>query len=286
MELIVLSILFGVGIAFALGGGSDGGGGSGGDPGFTDGPDVITGTEEADRLTSGAGDDTVNGLGGDDQIFLGPGRDVANGGEGDDEIFGEGGGDVVTGGPGNDRIFLGDGFDESTEFVLDGVPQDLGDDLIRGGADNDVITDTHGSNQIFGEEGADVIFAVDNIGVEGQPDILSGGFGTDLIFGDDGDIITGGAREDTFVAVFDEANDDPVTITDYDPATETLTFDFHAGEFPALTNGDLSSTYSPVQQIVRILVDAGSGPVVVAVLENQPAAIADLAAAGITLRMV
>ena len=55
-----------------------------------------------------------------------------------------------------------------------------------------------------------------------NPDVLNGGSGADILIGDGGDTMTGGAGEDTF-ATYVYSGDDPVEITDYQ-STEPLIF--------------------------------------------------------------
>ncbi|MEL6643028.1 MAG: hypothetical protein AAFQ79_03775 [Pseudomonadota bacterium] len=262
MELILLSALLGLGLVIGLVGGDDDGDDS--PPPANAGNDVITGTADADRIEAGAGDDIVNALGGNDQLFLGIGSDTANAGEGEDTVFGGGGADNVQGGPGDDRIFLEDGPDQSIGVDLAGIPQDGGNDLIRGGGGNDQLLDRFGMNELFGEEGADTINAVDNTG-DNTPDELFGGFGMDTLIGDDGDELTGGERDDTFFGRFDETGEDPITITDYIDATETLTLEFDSATFTTpLSNADLSFNTLTGPDRVEVLVDG----TVYAVLEG------------------
>ena len=47
-------------------------------------PEVKTGTEGDDSLTTGSGNDTLNGLGGNDVLIGGGGKDALNGGAGSD----------------------------------------------------------------------------------------------------------------------------------------------------------------------------------------------------------
>lgn len=270
MELILLTALLGVGLIAGLagGGGDDGGGG-----GPLSGPDVIDGTDGDDRIESGAGDDVVTGGLGNDTIFLGIGADIANGNEGDDTIWGGGGPDRVTGGPDDDRIFLEGGDDESTASDIGGIPQDGGNDLIRGGEGNDVISDRYGSNELYGEEGADTLFAVDADG-DDTPDLLSGGFGRDTLIGDDGDTMTGGEREDTFEAVFNEVGDGSVTITDFDRSTETLTFEFDSSVFPTYTVTDIMPDFTTSPGDLILTIDGNTVAVLEGVTVYDPAAFA------------
>ncbi|MEM9474385.1 MAG: hypothetical protein AAGA71_03790 [Pseudomonadota bacterium] len=266
MEFALLSVLVGLGLTVSLLGGGDGDDDA---PAANAGDDVITGTDGPDRIEAGAGDDIVNALGGNDQLFLGIGSDEANAGEGDDTVFAGGGSDIVTGGPGNDEVFLDDGPDRSIGADLMGVPQDGGNDTINGGGGNDEILDRFGTNTLRGNEGADILNAVDNPG-DGTPDRLFGGFGSDTLIGDDGDTLTGdgdpmNTQVDTFEGRFDELGEDNIILTDFDPATETLTLTFDSGTFAALDNSDLTFSQDGVTGDVQLFVDG----TLVAILEGQ-----------------
>lgn len=255
MEFALLSALLGLGLLVGLVGGGD----DDDEPRPANaGDDNITGTAGPDTFETGAGDDTVNSLGGDDKLFLGIGSDTANAGEGKDTVFAGGGADDVTGGPGNDSVFLEDGPDTSVPFDLGGIPQDLGNDIIRGGTGQDTITDSLGANDLFGDEGADVLNAVDVPG-DNTPDTLKGGFGADTLIGDDGDTLTGegdpaNPQIDSFEGWFDEIGEDPITITDFDVTNETLILEFDSATFTTpLTNGDLS--FNTLVDSVEVAVD-------------------------------
>ncbi|MEM1064039.1 MAG: hypothetical protein AAGJ74_00935 [Pseudomonadota bacterium] len=262
MELIFLSLLLGVGAVVGLLGGGD----SDDDGPANAGDDTIIGTALADRIEAGAGNDVVNSLEGDDQLFLGVGDDTANAGPGEDRIFGGGGKDDVQGGPGNDTISLDGGNDRSVGVDLGGIPQDGGDDTIRGGPANDVILDRFGTNRLFGDEGADTLNAVDDSG-DNTPDELSGGFGTDTLIGDDGDQFAGNDGLDAFTGAFDEIGEDPVRISDFDTANETLRLQFEDATFAPVSNADLSFNTLNAPDRVEVLVNG----TVYAVLEGATA---------------
>lgn len=153
----------------------------------TNGPDLITGTRDADRLSGLAGDDTIYGAGGDDGL---------SGGDDNDWLYGGEGLDFLSGGAGADHLSGGDFSD-----VLDGG---LGDDTIDGGAgrsggadtaryasatagvtvrlDMATAQDTHGA-------GLDTLIGIENLDGSGFDDDLRGGDGDNLI--------TGGAGNDT-----------------------------------------------------------------------------------------
>ncbi|WP_353475711.1 type I secretion protein (plasmid) [Salipiger sp. H15] len=108
--------------------------------------------------------------------------------EGNDLLRGSSGNDTLDGGPGNDRL------------------------LGKGG--NDLIVDTLGSDTAEGGAGTDFIALVDDL--PGAPDVIDGGAGVDLLWGDDGDTVTGGAGADLFIVPVGQAGAEPVTITDLD----------------------------------------------------------------------
>ena len=89
-----------------------------------------------------------------------------------------------------------------------------GDDFIRGGDGRDILVDALGSNTIYGDTGYDRMNSIDAIGDEGTADTMYGGFGEDVLFADNGDVISGGGQDDRFqITATDDMN--PVTITDY-----------------------------------------------------------------------
>ena len=152
----------------------------------TDGDDTIEIQDGVTQVFTLEGDDTIGFA--DPSDAADPDRDLRiNAGEGHD---------TVTSGLGNDIIF-----------------GNLGDDLIYGGG---------GFDEINGGFGADEIHSLDSNANDGSFDEVDGGGGEDRLIGDDGDILTGGRGVDAFFGAFDSTNDDPITITDFDPATEQL----------------------------------------------------------------
>ncbi len=86
----------------------------------SNGDDVITTGEDADRVYAGAGNDAVCTYGGDDRVdgaagvdrlYGGAGNDALDGGDGNDNLFGEAGDDTLLGGLANDRLNGGAGTD-------------------------------------------------------------------------------------------------------------------------------------------------------------------------------
>lgn len=229
-----------------------------------DGPDdqSLKGTEGDDLLQGGAGNDTLSGLDGRDMLSGAGGNDVLWAGAGDDGtvqdaadmtdaeiedlIFGAGtaalqtfiadhtsfgadggaGNDYVDGGPGNDVVTGG-----------------AGNDVVRGSSGRDLIIDLEGANALNGGFGNDDLWGFDPVGTD-APDLLQGWNGDDDLQGDDGDTMEGGEGVDYFYTVW-RPGDAPVTITDFDPATEFL--QVNTSDLPA----------SPVLQLVDLADDAG-----------------------------
>ncbi len=102
---------------------------------------VMGGTENANRMHSGAGDDTLWGDGGNDRLEGGAGNDSLNGGTDDDIITDSFGDDTIKGGDGND--------------VINGGP---GLNLILGGAGSDSIVTGNDVSEVFAGPGNDFIF--------------------------------------------------------------------------------------------------------------------------------
>lgn len=149
---------------------------------------TITGTRQADVITTGAGDtllyagagkDMIRaGIGDDwlfaedgkDSVFAGEGDDAAFGGTGEDGLWGEGGDDWLFGGRGDDSLFGGSGED----MLLGGA----GSDSLDGGVGNDLIDGGIGRDILAGGAGNDVF----RMGARGgdDDDIYRGGSGADL----------------------------------------------------------------------------------------------------------
>ncbi|MCB8839391.1 calcium-binding protein [Aurantimonas sp. VKM B-3413] len=193
---------------------------------YTNGPDFLVGTDDADTINALGGADTLvnDGLGAD-IVFLGTGDDVASltddmsidtvfGGDDDDSIdmstdsiFAAGGdtlGNMAFGGIGNDTIlgndgadFIGGGADRDSIIGNGGADTLFGgdnDDTISGGAGNDLIFGgkDSGVDIVSGDAGNDVIYG------GGSADNLDGGTGDDAVYGGDGnDTVSGGDGADT-----------------------------------------------------------------------------------------
>jgi hypothetical protein len=149
---------------------------------------TVTGDNQANIITGGAGDDTINGGGGDDNL---------TGAGGIDTIHGDAGNDTIDGGAGSDAIYGNDGSD-----IIEGGADDdalYGGGLCTADAAPDMITDMGNSpgDQIYGgslnvcaiisPDGNDTI-TDDNVGTGG---VIYGGNNNTLAASDDGnDLIT------------------------------------------------------------------------------------------------
>ena len=179
--------------------------------------------------------DNVTGTENRDQLNLGDGDDIADGRGENDQLFGEEGNDQVWGGPGDDRIFLGEGNDRNFSAENFTPDQVMGDDFIRGGDGEDLLVDFLGSNTIYGDLGPDLVDGVDGNGEPESPDMLFGGFGKDIIAGDNGDVMSGGADRDAFFVPLNAGPIEPAIITDYEKGegvfvTVPLAFQGHDAE--------------------------------------------------------
>ena len=191
------------------------------------------------------------------QTFRGSDADDAIlGTAGDDRIFGNAGDDLLLGGPGDDSIYGGEGDDS----IFAGP----GNDLLRGGAGDDFLYSFAGQDTLFGDTGNDFLIALDGPDQPGQPDQLFGGFGNDTLVGDDGDTLTGGPGENVFSVVAYDGSEDPVIITDFDPARDELEIVVDSDGFPPVDVDDLVFVVDGQQQQVRVqLLDT-----TLAILEN------------------
>ena len=110
------------------------------------GNDTVTGSDEADFISTGTGDDTVNAGDGDDEILDAFGNNDLSGGGGDDVITTYSGMSNLDGGEGNDLLIGGIGQDTleggaGDDTIFGDVIESLGDnDRIIGGTGNDDLT--------------------------------------------------------------------------------------------------------------------------------------------------
>ncbi len=198
------------------------------------GHDIVVTTSSVDKLM------TIDGGSGNDLLTGGGGRNVISGGTGHDILWGSGGDDVLLGGDGNDDLFGGSGNDvlvggNGRDMLNGGTGRDLligsqDEDYLNGGTDEDILIGgwtVHDSNVVA----LDAVMAVwgsaasfnsrvatltgsggllqAGVAVfdDDDNDILVGGAGRDLVFGDtnpwDGavDLIALQAAQDVLVAV-------------------------------------------------------------------------------------
>jgi Ca2+-binding RTX toxin-like protein len=164
-------------------------------------PVEINGGDGNDFLAGGGGPSTLIGGNGNDILWGAAGDDVLLGGSGNDDLFGGGGNDALVGGTGNDIVTGGAGRD----LLIGSQHQDLlvggnGEDILIGGAtshDNnttalDNIMDIWGSTapedtfdvRIYKLTQEDGLLDSDAIFDDDALDIILGGAGRDLVFGD------------------------------------------------------------------------------------------------------
>jgi Ca2+-binding RTX toxin-like protein len=237
------------------------------------GPDLLAGFAGDDTLTGAGGEDLLIGDTGDDVLSGGDGRDLLLGGRGEDLLSGGADTDLLIGGPGEDRLQGEDGDDLLADFAgsaeMDGG---AGNDTLIGLAagDNPALFDA--TTQLQRDE---FIAAVEaEFGAQPDPfdrmllrnvfepsdeasfDTMVGGAGDDVLIGDRGDFMTGGAGADTFVAVTPENPDDTtdpafgqvVRVQDFNPDEDRL-------ELLTASQGDVEITLSEVDQGVMVTVD-------------------------------
>ena len=155
--------------------------------------DVITGTSFVDRIAGEAGNDILQGEAGNDVLDGGAGDDQLYGGEGADQLFGGAGDDVVVTAADDTVRDGGAGIDTISFQGVFGVTFDLG---------------MSNFENAMGTDGDDTLTAASAVGSvqlvgNGGNDILTGGFGDDVLMGGEvfvgegaADTLTGGAGND------------------------------------------------------------------------------------------
>jgi serralysin len=189
------------------------------------GANTFTGTPYADLMFGNNGADQLNGNNGDDRLIGGAQNDALNGGGGNDILEGEAGVDTYNGGAGNDTYVLGA---ETGESIADSSGTDtITSTISRSLAGYPAVENLMllGSGAINGTGNALANVITGN----GAANRLDGGIGIDTL--------TGGAGPDSFVfnAAVTAANAD--TITDFNPAADTI--ELLASVFPKLKLGVL-----------------------------------------------
>jgi Ca2+-binding RTX toxin-like protein len=201
------------------------------------GDDLLFGREGGDDIRGGADSDVIVGESGNDNLDGQSGSDLLIGGQGDDTLNGGSENDILVSGPGNDQLFGGVGEDD-----LAGVS---GRDSLFGGGNDDFLDgrDPFGPNDteflvgnlsnqlpgalegLYGDAGAAqaerTVASLNLATTNRAADVLDGGDGDDILLGDRGDTMTGGLGTDFFEVTLEDGVQ-PVQITDFDPAAETM----------------------------------------------------------------
>lgn len=279
LALLLPALLVGFGLVALIGDDDDDAAPETG-TGQTGGPgsDTLEGSAGDDLLDGRVGDDTLSGAGGDDTLIGGSGVDLLDGGAGRDALDGGNGDDVLFGGSGADELRGGDGDD-----ALIG---EAGDDELRGNEGDDGLYGSAGNDTLFGNEGEDVLYGIDVIdealltpegilgvvGEEtfeefvdvdadpGEADTLNGGRDDDVLLVGSADTAIGGGGADIFALGDWVTPNAPATITDFDPAQDSIVYAYEGQVPPAVS---FAVNEDDAEQ-VNLLVDGA----VVAVLSN------------------
>ena len=164
---------------------------------FINGVTLVEGSDQADRLTSGAYSADFAGAenelwlagGGDDRVRAGLGADTIQGGTGADLLLGEAGDDEIQGEAGNDALRGGEGQDSlSGDEGDDLLRGQEGDDLLSGGGGRDVLRGGAGQDSLWGGAGADRISLAETVQACDVIVLASGDSGT---MGGLADLVTG-----------------------------------------------------------------------------------------------
>jgi RHS repeat-associated protein len=157
----------------------------------------ITGTRNAENITTWTGDDTINGGAGNDTIDGGGGKDTINAGDGNDTVIVKTLGFTADGGAGTDKLVLNLSA-QTTDINITVTPSGITTPgvtntisnfesilLTNTGSGNDIVNTTAVSSNYWIRSGA-------------GNDTVNTGAGKDRIEGGDGDdILRGGAGDDT-----------------------------------------------------------------------------------------
>ncbi|UWQ26438.1 hypothetical protein K3553_08225 [Leisingera aquaemixtae] len=193
---------------------------AGGTTTATDIADDLIGTSEDETVFARGGNDIVEGRGGDDRLFGmegsdilvgGTGDDFMRGGAGDDYLIDNAGSDTLHGDTGDDRIVTTSGIDG--EGIVG---------LSRGLSDGS-ITDLSGLAE----------FVNPDTDLDESADSVSAGYGDDTVIAGDGDTVSLGEGNDTLVVGdWVVSEDDPVIVTDFDPAEDQLIYSYDGEGLP------------------------------------------------------
>ncbi|NJO43452.1 MAG: calcium-binding protein [Cyanobacteria bacterium CRU_2_1] len=192
---------------------------------FTNGPDLIVGTERNDTLNGGDGNDTMKGAGGNDRVIGDKGDDKMYGDAGNDTLVWNNGdgSDYMYGGAGIDTVEINDAAAAGDDFVLKAQGNvavfdriNLGKFTVKskqseifqinasGGDDRLTVNSLAGTDvrliNFFGGAGNDTLEAAAstvNIFASGGAgnDILKSGLGKDTLSGGEGDDSLVGGKE-------------------------------------------------------------------------------------------
>lgn len=245
-----------------------------------DGGDPAAGGDGDDVIEGGAGDDWLDGQGGSDQLVGGEGNDTLIGGTGDDTLLGGDGDDDLSSGAGQGVLIGGAGNDAMTGGAQDdSLFGGSGNDSLQGGWGDDVLSAGRGQDVLMGGDGQDTLYGFtpgeDGMDVDGA-DYLNGGAGDDMIVLGSGDIANGGDGSDLFVLGDWVDPDNPPQITDFNPASDTLTIAYDAGaSLPEIT-----TAYDSELGGMRVLVDGEVVAVVTGLDELDPDQITLMALTG------
>jgi Ca2+-binding RTX toxin-like protein len=169
-------------------------------------PVEIDGGDGNDFLAGGGGPSTLSGGNGNDILWGAAGDDRLLGGSGNDDLFGGGGNDALVGGTGSDIVTGGVGRD----LLIGSEQQDLlvggnGEDILIGGwtiHDNNTVA----LNNIMATWGSDASFNSRVETLTGSGGLLQAGV---AVFDDDAlDLILGGAGRDLVFGDTNPAGDD------------------------------------------------------------------------------
>lgn len=158
---------------------------------------------------------------------------------------------------------------------MDTVNGGGGDDYISGGNDNDYLNGFKGDDLIDGDKGNDVLlgggtpndpFSLD---VPTEFDTLLGGEGDDLLLMHGLNTASGEDGADTF-ALLREDGDAPATVTDYDPAEDSLML-FYDPADGAPDPADLTVTHDAATMTTTVSLFNGTSDEVIMTLENTAA---------------
>ncbi|SDH98052.1 calcium-binding protein [Lutimaribacter saemankumensis] len=200
---MIAAVLMAMGMLLGLGGLSIG-----------EGETTLEGGDDPEALTGSDGDDSLSGGGGSDLLLGHGGDDSLSGGTGNDWLFGLEGDDLINGGPGNDVISGGYGSD-----TINGGG---GDDFVEsaGLLDDPALLQSAGTADDFG----DLAFLYDFDQPGDTGDVIDLGPGDDTVVAGSDDTVTTGDGSDTIAMGDWHRGDAPVVITDFDPASDLITF--------------------------------------------------------------